>query len=658
VGIAAVSTAAFASGAASPREGVQPLITGPPLHARFLESAEPASGGPGLGPSNLYFSSARIGFIATTGGGAEVRGIGWHQPTEPGRLERTTDGGANWHTVWSHKAVVFSSIAFAGRYDGVASGNDVHGFSPDRGGVPPTRPVLLATHNGGRTWRRARPPFRFMLADVQPVTAHTWVASARSESGAIRLRRTDSDGATWRAVRTPRRTSIVRFATPSLGFAGARGFPCHHRSQLWRTEDGGATWSPLAGTCGPDYVDIDTVTERLLVTAQTYGYESPGNIIRRSRDGGASWRTVHRDGRSGWKSLERVAFSDANHGWAVSHESGQGFCTDSVHVTRDGGRTWRAKLFPVRPSAFVGRFAWAGEVTGGVVWRTNDYGTRWYPSVRPRHLFERLRYATPAEVVLDTDIGTVRVGRHLVVRARRNVGEREPARKLGRVAYLALDRNLEGVPMITRDRGRTWARLESPLPAGDVGDVAFVDPRHGLLAAGDALDGGALPAYATHNGGRTWNRIRVPRGVQPGASTVLAPGIVMLPNGLDPPGYSLAYLSSDEGRHWRSTKLVGGIAWTCQGAGGGASIWIVCTEEESPRRTTVLVSADRGRHWTELRTRRYLDSIAPITAREAWATSGSGLWRTADAGRTWRQVWLRVPTRLPAFVYAPVGYRC
>jgi len=446
--------------------------------------------------------------------------------------------------------------------------------------------------------------------------------------------------------------------TPFLGFAGARGSSCPHRSQLWRTEDGGATWTPLAGTCGPDYVDIALVTRRLLVTAQTYGYDLPGNVIRRSRDGGATWQTLHEDGRRGWKSLERVSFSDASHGWAVSHEIGQGFCTDAVHVTSDGGRTWRSRAFPDRPSAFVGRFAWAGEENSGVVWRTNDYGTTWYPSIRPRHVFGRLRYATRSGVVLDTDVGTVRVGPRLPVRARHSAGDREAARKLGRVAYLALDRNLDGVPMVTPDHGRTWKRLRSPLPADVVGDVAFVDPRHGLLAGGDAADGAALPGYATHDGGQTWTRIHVPRGVQRGAALALAPGIIFLPNGLDPPGYSLAYLSGDEGRHWRSVKLMGGIAWTWHGAAGGASIWIVCNEEEYPQRTVILTSPGRGRGWTELRTQRYLDSVVPVTAREAWATSDAALWHTTDGARTWGRVWLRVPPGLPAYGYVPTGYRC
>src|SRR5205085_12591824 len=123
----------------------------------------------------------------------------------------------------------------------------------------------------------------------------------------------------------------------------------------------------------------------LLVTAQAYGYErGPSNLVRLSEDGGNTWRILHADGRRRWLGLSRVSFADARHGWAVSHEAGQGFCSDALHVTSDGGRTWQSRSFPDSPSAFAGsRFAWAGEETAGTIWRTSDSGRTWRPSVRP-----------------------------------------------------------------------------------------------------------------------------------------------------------------------------------------------------------------------------------------------------------------------------------
>lgn len=84
----------------------------------------------------------------------------------------------------------------------------------------------------------------------------------------------------------------MRFATPDLGFAVARGETCP--PELWRTTDGGETWSPVSGMSGPPVTDFDVVSKRLLLVAQANDLFSvrPQSVVRRSADGGHSWRTV------------------------------------------------------------------------------------------------------------------------------------------------------------------------------------------------------------------------------------------------------------------------------------------------------------------------------------------------------------------------------
>src|SRR5439155_9066956 len=147
------------------------------------------------------------------------------------------------------------------------------------------------------TWGRVQPPFPYMLVNVAAVTPDTWIVLLRDDTGsglAVALRQTDDGGATWSMVTLPPGAEAVRCATALLGYAGASGSSCPTLSQLWRTADGGTTWSPVPGTCGPDYVDIDVVRPGLLVTAQTYGYEAgPSNLVRLSEDGGSTWRILH-----------------------------------------------------------------------------------------------------------------------------------------------------------------------------------------------------------------------------------------------------------------------------------------------------------------------------------------------------------------------------
>ena len=141
--VAVLATAGFGSDATAPRPLVEPLRIASTQRAVFVGSAPPSSRAPGLGPQSLFFFDSRVGFTATTGGGGYMPKVGWQRQLEAGRIQQTTDGGLSWRTRWSGRGVVFSSIAFSGRLDGVASGRDVHGFDPDKGGAPPARPVVL-----------------------------------------------------------------------------------------------------------------------------------------------------------------------------------------------------------------------------------------------------------------------------------------------------------------------------------------------------------------------------------------------------------------------------------------------------------------------------------------------------------------------------------
>ena len=166
VALAAVpvlATAGFGSDATSPRPFVEPLRVTSTVRAVFVRATPPGSRAPAVGPQSLFFFDARVGFIATTGGRGYLPKVGWQRQLEAGRIQLTTDGGLSWRTRWSGKGVVLSSIAFSGRLDGVASGRDVHGFDPGKGGAPPARPVTYGrrrpcavapvasrpTHDGG-----------------------------------------------------------------------------------------------------------------------------------------------------------------------------------------------------------------------------------------------------------------------------------------------------------------------------------------------------------------------------------------------------------------------------------------------------------------------------------------------------------------------------
>src|SRR5690606_7429688 len=60
---------------------------------------------------------------------------------------------------------------------------------------------------------------------------------------------------------------------------------------------------------------------------------SPGSVIVRSTDGGATWTATATGAPT---PIESLTFVDAQRGWAVG-------ALGTILVTRDGGRTWQAQ---------------------------------------------------------------------------------------------------------------------------------------------------------------------------------------------------------------------------------------------------------------------------------------------------------------------------
>ena len=227
---------------------------------------------------------------------------------------------------------------------------------------------------------------------------------------------TEDGGATWRAMRRPNDDAIrdLLFIGERIGwmlvernpYAQREGEP---RSYFWRTEDGGKTWFHL------DPVGIEAVTlTRLVFADEAHGWTfGEAGAIYATRDGGRSWvrqfaPTRHlllagagydsqrawivganstalytTDGGDTWQlgfvpetgvRLNGVSFLDERHGWAV----GSG---GRIFVTVNGGKVWRrqnsntnADLFDVKFLSL--REGWAVGANGTVL-HTTDGGETW-----------------------------------------------------------------------------------------------------------------------------------------------------------------------------------------------------------------------------------------------------------------------------------------
>jgi photosystem II stability/assembly factor-like uncharacterized protein len=648
---------------------------------RFVTEPPPASRASAPGPASLAFVSPRVGFAATTGGMHFVPREGWVQPRDSGRIERTDDGGVSWRTLWSGPRVVFDSIAVLGRTVVAGGGLARRVCCSDQ--IPVGRRFLVVSADGGRTWRRRVAPRGG--GAPQLLTPRIWIVAQPLDYGAYPPRpaaafRTSDAGRHWRRLTLPQRAQVIRFVTPRVGFAGARGRACPRRSQLWRTSDGGTTWRPVPRTCGKPLADLDVVSARVLLTAQADPpwTERPRSVVRRSTDGGRSWRVAWRQPHA---RIERLAFVDARRGFAVETKVPAGGRTmfTRLRVTTDGRRTWRPRPLPytrypyesastygpVAPTAFVGmRHAWGGDPGVGLVWRTSDGARTWRLSADPLTLSpeEPTLVRRPGTISLVTAAGVVATrdgGRTWALSRLPSAATRWPpgptiALAERRGAYLA-----EGtihtdsgpledfaVPMVTPDGGRTWRRVRLPraLQAARLGagDVAFTSARDGLVA-GDATDP-HLPVYATHDGGRTWRVVPTPGrgGLWPGTAVVLGPGVIVVAPG------SRLLVTTNEGRSWHSFAVASDAFFCGVWRPTDTDLWLACTDLAPRNRFVLLSSHDGGRTWIRRTSRRPLDAekVVAIDGREAWMADRplpravGAFWHTTDGGATWHRVWI------------------
>ena len=93
---------------------------------------------------------------------------------------------------------------------------------------------------------------------------------------------------------------------------------------IYRTSDGGASWTTLPVGYSAEYLHVDA--NRMWLTAQNL--DSSTQLLLSSTDGGATW-TRFEIGDNLAPNL--VGFFDTTNGWIVA---------GGLYVTNDGGNTW------------------------------------------------------------------------------------------------------------------------------------------------------------------------------------------------------------------------------------------------------------------------------------------------------------------------------
>ena len=261
-------------------------------------------------------------------------------------------------------------------------------------------------------------------------------------------------------------------AQPSGTTARLRGVSARGEGVAWasgargtclRTVDDGATWTPVVvpDAAGLDFRDVHAFDSKAAVLLSI----GPGALSRvyRTDDGGATW-TIPYTMRDPAGFLDAIAFSDPDHGLALGDPIEGRF---TLLRTADGGRTWGrvppANLPPALPGegAFAasgtcltmlgdGRHAWfaTGGATVARVFRSDDGGLSW--TVAPTPIRAGIASAGIFSLAFRDPMHGVAVG-----------GD-----------YKAIDDPSANFAT-TADGGRNWTLVERSRPSGFRSAVAY-----------------------------------------------------------------------------------------------------------------------------------------------------------------------------------------
>ena len=484
----------------------------------------------------------------------------------------TSDGGADW--TWSHSSTVpglavLKGVQFVTVSEGWVWGTDTLGLDD----------MLLHSTNGGSTWESnlALPNMTPLFVDFTSLSSG-WVVAAdtRLETDVEYLLFTEDGGQTWSTpVALPYDEAISAEYSSFAALAPRAGKSAVLMESVsaqggdligtvvWRTFDGGATWSAPRLLRDAELFDATFSSAKVGWATDDHGL----GWLWHTGNGGASWQKVRRtlgyahlatagsnvwvvgDGAlhstnlgATWHSIpglrgNLVAFSDPSDGWITNGPV-------YLHTT-DGGKTWKHVTSAPKPgvtslATAFGETVWAAARQ---VLRSTDGGRHWVTCTKRvvaavSSVSASQAWAVgPEGLVLHTSDS----GHHWKLQPSGvDVGLRDVCFVDARHGWAGGE---NGTLLRTTDGGRHWSHLHEAV-TGAISQVVFADAAHGI-----ALGTFSRTFLITANGGRTWSKERLPAGRWPTVACPQDASHALIISLHGPRSYS--FTSSNGGTTWQ-----------------------------------------------------------------------------------------------------------
>ena len=193
-------------------------------------------------------------------------------------------------------------------------------FSDANNGWLNTGDLLLYTSDGGDTWRPAA-----ALGQSGGFGVGTIVGPARYQVSLTHVFRSEDGGRTW----TPLPGNLDHNNYRAISFSDAEhGWLLAQPDTISLTTDGGRTWTDV-----PQKISQRTVRVKFVDAVTGWAFGPDGTTMLGSTDGGKTWTSEY-TGLASYDALGDMDFRDAKNGFVLS---GNG----QVIATTDGGKHWR-----------------------------------------------------------------------------------------------------------------------------------------------------------------------------------------------------------------------------------------------------------------------------------------------------------------------------
>jgi photosystem II stability/assembly factor-like uncharacterized protein len=257
-------------------------------------------GGVSWAAHNVPFAYASLQFLDVQNGFA-LAALGAGAGSEAVALFKTTDGGANWSRVFINDPTVSDSsdsLPLGGQKSGFTFLNESRGWVG--GSIPMDNVIYLyETQDGGVTWNLAR-----------NIALPAGYEGAQTGNSAPQFF-SATEGILVASMVVPSQDGMITI--------------------VYRTRDGGQTWTPGTAIPRARPVDFHTASE---------GVAWVGGQFYVTRDAGQSWGAVQPN-EDFADALVSLQFVDSLNGWAMVSRDG---VHTSLYKTADGGATWSALI--------------------------------------------------------------------------------------------------------------------------------------------------------------------------------------------------------------------------------------------------------------------------------------------------------------------------